>query len=488
MLVKILFKVTIFSLCLNFALLSQAQGEDKEKAKELFQKALGLRSEVRNACSVEVLRQKEYFYSKAIELYPDYAEAHNNLGDVYENLERYEDAITQYQEVVNKLRPDASDPYFGLGDVYFKTGRYEEAKSWYEKGLKLNPDNKLYQLYQKRLSHTKAILNDIDKYGVIQAETTRGVLGRVTTRTVDGIRDTSKMVFRIHFDYNRSTISKQAIPQLNEIGKALSSQKLAKVKFKIAGHTDSRGSREYNQTLSEKRAESVKKYLIAHFSIPAEKLITRGYGEDRPVVNGNDEASYALNRRVEIERVEEEDLPIINPPRLSLNVSFLYEKDGKPAKMWNNMTLTSKDNYKVYFKPEQLCYVYIFQKDTSGKMTQLFPNAKFTPEKNPVKNIDYWIPKPDTWFYLDETIGKETIFLLATKEPAEDIIHIASRGRKDSASGEIGINEAEASEIEFQIKTRGLGDIRPKSIPNKKPSELLPAEGSFYKEITFWHK
>lgn len=67
----------------------------------------------------------------------------------------------------------------------------------------------------------------------------------------------------------------------------------------LEGHTDERGSREYNIGLGERRAEAVRQLMIA-LGVSAQQLRTVSYGEERPAMAGHDEAGYAQNRRVEI--------------------------------------------------------------------------------------------------------------------------------------------------------------------------------------------
>ena len=102
----------------------------------------------------------------------------------------------------------------------------------------------------------------------------------------------------VNFDYNSDRLGNAAIPAVEEIGKALASPKLSSGTFMVAGHTDGKGSDEYNQQLSERRAESVKAYLVAHYQIPASNLIAVGYGKSK-LQNINDPFS-AENRRVQI--------------------------------------------------------------------------------------------------------------------------------------------------------------------------------------------
>ncbi|MCE0484724.1 MAG: OmpA family protein [Methylacidiphilales bacterium] len=67
----------------------------------------------------------------------------------------------------------------------------------------------------------------------------------------------------------------------------------------LAGHADKRGTPEYNRALGERRALSVREYLVG-LGLPASALFTNSYGADRPAVQGDTEEAYAKNRRVEI--------------------------------------------------------------------------------------------------------------------------------------------------------------------------------------------
>jgi outer membrane protein OmpA-like peptidoglycan-associated protein len=75
------------------------------------------------------------------------------------------------------------------------------------------------------------------------------------------------------------------------------------IKIEIQGHTDNKGSAPYNKNLSNRRAGSVRKYLVAH-GIPPERLTSFGYGLERPLVDNSTEQNRALNRRVQFVRTE----------------------------------------------------------------------------------------------------------------------------------------------------------------------------------------
>ena len=101
----------------------------------------------------------------------------------------------------------------------------------------------------------------------------------------------------VHFDFDKATLRPDAIAILDKAVGLLKTQ--AKVVVEVAGHTDSVGSEEYNQGLSERRAISVKDYLESQ-GITATRLTARGYGEAQPVASNDTEEGRALNRRVEL--------------------------------------------------------------------------------------------------------------------------------------------------------------------------------------------
>jgi outer membrane protein OmpA-like peptidoglycan-associated protein len=102
----------------------------------------------------------------------------------------------------------------------------------------------------------------------------------------------------VNFEYNSSILQNDARINLDKLGAALSSAKLAGKKFRIGGHTDSSGNPRYNQVLSERRAKAVRDYLITRFAIPASDLTAEGYGSSRPALPN--EPENAANRRVEV--------------------------------------------------------------------------------------------------------------------------------------------------------------------------------------------
>ncbi|NJD30260.1 MAG: peptidoglycan-associated lipoprotein Pal [Gammaproteobacteria bacterium] len=100
----------------------------------------------------------------------------------------------------------------------------------------------------------------------------------------------------VYFDYDSSEIPSQYLSVVSANAAYLVKYPAARVR--LEGHTDERGSREYNIGLGERRAQVVRKALQAQ-GVADAQITTVSYGEERPAVPGHDEAAYAKNRRVE---------------------------------------------------------------------------------------------------------------------------------------------------------------------------------------------
>jgi len=109
----------------------------------------------------------------------------------------------------------------------------------------------------------------------------------------------------INFDFNSAELTPQVEPQLNNLGKALTGPELSGAVIMLGGHTDAKGSESYNQSLSERRAETVKRFLVQNYRIPADSLVTSGYG--KAGLKNPADPYAAENRRVEIVNVVEKE-------------------------------------------------------------------------------------------------------------------------------------------------------------------------------------
>jgi outer membrane protein OmpA-like peptidoglycan-associated protein len=101
----------------------------------------------------------------------------------------------------------------------------------------------------------------------------------------------------VWFDTGKATLKPGAREKLARIAGILAAHPTLKVE--VEGHTDSVGSEDTNQVLSEKRAESVREYLIQQRVNPS-SIVARGLGESQPVASNDTAAGRQLNRRVEM--------------------------------------------------------------------------------------------------------------------------------------------------------------------------------------------
>jgi peptidoglycan-associated lipoprotein len=101
---------------------------------------------------------------------------------------------------------------------------------------------------------------------------------------------------KIYFNFDSADLSEEARNVLSKNAALLAKQ--TSLKIKIEGNCDERGSDEYNMALGERRAKAAKDYLV-NLGVQAERLSTVSYGEEKPAVDGHDEAAWSKNRRDE---------------------------------------------------------------------------------------------------------------------------------------------------------------------------------------------
>ena len=145
---------------------------------------------------------------------------------------------------------------------------------------------------EKKDPAADARLNELTHIGK-----TRGLNHQQRDELVEMTRDNPQENLIIFFALDSAEVSDQAVAQLNELGKALTLD-LKGQTFTLAGHTDARGTAEYNLDLSKRRAEAVQRYLIKRFKIDPDTLLAVGYGAEQLKDPQNPIADE--NRRVQI--------------------------------------------------------------------------------------------------------------------------------------------------------------------------------------------
>lgn len=432
-------------------------------------------------CDESCLDEKLRAYQQAIALCPDYAEAHNNLGDVYEKLGRFPEALRHYQRAT-ELDPHLAIAYLSLGDVYLRIGEYAQAVAAYDRGLQLDPEDRLGKRSQR--ARAQLLRERLKEGDAPDAATIAAVLGcdAVCKRQgVAGVRADRRIALRIPF----ATASDQLLPDaqrpLRELGKALGDILAAespKVKFVIEGHTDLRGGEDYNLELSLRRANRVKEVLVQEFRIPAHQLMPLGLGKNRPFSTGTSEADHARNRRVEIVRqdapepaspaAETPEAPkAVQPPpgqaeaALVVETAIFHEDlEGRPRPLEAGAILHSGDGFRIYLKPRQSCYVYLLQRDSTGQFGPLnFAPALGVKDHYLRADTAYWVPSPNQWFELDRTPGEETLYVVASHERRDDLAELL---RPSVGNPALAAQQPASPKLDLDaLKTMGVAGIRP---------------------------
>jgi peptidoglycan-associated lipoprotein len=101
----------------------------------------------------------------------------------------------------------------------------------------------------------------------------------------------------IYFDYDRAIIRDDQKPSMRANANAVLEHEEWRI-IVVEGNTDERGTEEYNLALGERRANSVKEYLM-NTGVPASRIDTVSFGESKPAVQGHDEAAWKWNRRAD---------------------------------------------------------------------------------------------------------------------------------------------------------------------------------------------
>jgi len=136
----------------------------------------------------------------------------------------------------------------------------------------------------------------------IRTKQTRSLSARDRDRVANIAKEKPSIDLEINFEYNSAAITGKATSAVTELGKALSSPDLKGSVFLVAGHTDAKGTDEYNQALSERRAEAIKRYLMTKYGIAGENLVAVGYGKTQLKNTNNPLADE--NRRVQVVNME----------------------------------------------------------------------------------------------------------------------------------------------------------------------------------------
>ena len=287
--------------------LGTALAADCVKAREVYSKG------------VETLNFEERAkaFQEAVRLCPSFAEAYCNLADACENLaamaqrdvvkfnQLLDKAVSAYQESL-KCNPNLFAPHLGLGDTYRVMGLYEQAERAYRKALEIKPGHakalagleKIRLIKSQDRGGFKSAQEIVAHFKMSSGGTGAGNLMGFESHTV--IKDRLRFDNILFDEWSADLKRGEAVRQLEEIGRVLSSKDVSDHDFVVEGHTDNRGDYDRNMKLSWDRAESVRVYLSAKHGIDPARIRTQGFGFSRPKYSNDTDDDRLKNRRVEL--------------------------------------------------------------------------------------------------------------------------------------------------------------------------------------------
>lgn len=183
-----------------------------------------------------------------------------------------------------------------MGKVCSKFNHPAEAVIYYKEALKLSKTGN-QQLEQELMEIEKTSMGTIASSKQIVTALNKSA---VIQKSIGVVGEKPEVDVRVHFDFDSFAMTGQGKSQADEMGKAMMASEFQNKRFKLIGHTDTRGSNEYNDQLSLNRANAVRGYLESHCGVKGGRITVEGKGKRELLYHGESEDEHALNRRVEM--------------------------------------------------------------------------------------------------------------------------------------------------------------------------------------------
>jgi outer membrane protein OmpA-like peptidoglycan-associated protein len=261
-----------------------AAAPDMAAAKKFYEQAKAETDPAKQAALLE----------KSISAEPTF-EAYLALGDAQVAGKQYGTARESLKRALDlagndKARARAT---YVVAESFLAEGQRRDAITLFRQSIKYHPyPNVLERLKEIELKGQGAPVTAAEIAGALTSTATRSFsVAAAEPVSID---------LRIGFALNSADLDAAGLAQARELGKAMVSSGLAAKTFELVGHTDTQGDPSYNETLSQRRADTVRGFLMKEFKIPASRVTAVGHGEREPLYPGDTESDHALNRRVEI--------------------------------------------------------------------------------------------------------------------------------------------------------------------------------------------
>jgi outer membrane protein OmpA-like peptidoglycan-associated protein len=234
---------------------------------------------------------------------PNYAQLMAE-GQKLQEAERWEEALARYREAAGTALDltQAARAQFKVAQTLERVQDPDAALLWYRYSLERyhHPDT---EAAIKRLQGER-----FDRV-VMAPEITRGL--KLPPTRSRGIAVSIDLP--VNFGFDKDTLTDQGNRQVAELARALADPVFGNDRFVVVGHTDKRGSDQYNQSLSERRARRVRDVLRGQFQFEPSRFDVVGMGKRQLLFLGDMEEDHRLNRRVEVQRLPGALTPHVNP-------------------------------------------------------------------------------------------------------------------------------------------------------------------------------
>ncbi|MEE9398564.1 MAG: OmpA family protein [Methylococcales bacterium] len=233
-------------------------------------------------------------FQQSATLCPNYT-VYYEQGRTLFKLERSDEALQSFKQALHYSEANSGNEANALARialVYFKKDAMQQASLYVEKAYIISKQNSPHWILRLR--------KDIDIQNASHIASAKEIKQALLDGKNFGVR--TKIKFNsITFKFNSTEFTPQGQQQVAELGKALVDHLTDRQQALIIGHTDKIGDETYNQTLSEQRAEKVKKALVGINPAYSRRIKTQGKGESELRYFGDSEQDHQLNRRVEMQ-------------------------------------------------------------------------------------------------------------------------------------------------------------------------------------------
>ncbi|MBI2787128.1 MAG: DUF4384 domain-containing protein [Elusimicrobia bacterium] len=173
---------------------------------------------------------------------------------------------------------------------------------------------------------------------------------------------------------------------------------------------------------------------------------------------------------------------------IAMEAALVYKgaEDNKLRLVHEGMTLTERNSYGLYLRPAQDCWVYVYQADSRGKVSRLFPNPDFHTGSNfLLAGDEHWVPNETDLFELDTATGTETVYIVASREELPPLTSLSTARTGEFKSKLTSLN---LMGVKGVVST-GVQRARPlKRRVEDIFTEQLKATANFYSTISFEHR